>query len=203
MIKALNNAHGTAEVTGPPILQLRDMPAAWLTIVTASCYSLSRNSASWVSYGILAGGVVLALLLGEWVIATVTLVAGVALMLLLIVLVPIGTIVFNSVSRSRRIWAQPGGRAVVTAKKIPGGWEPNNASARPVRSGTATELLQSVVDYADETGAKLVTRATNRRVAELYRDRWGFVIGKTYRFPGSVQVSRERQAAPEDASSRR
>lgn len=201
MSNALDNSHGPARAAEPPALQLRAMPAAWWTIVTASCYSLSLNSAGWVSYGLLAGAVVLAVLLGEWVIAVVTLVAGGGLTLLMIVFVPIGTIVFNSVSRNRRIWATPGGRAVVTAKKIPGGWEPNNASARPVRSRTATELLQSVVDYADQTGAKLVTRATNRRVAELYRDRWGFVIGKTYRFPGSVQVSREPQAVPGQASS--
>lgn len=175
----------------PPQLQAWDIPAAWLTMSYASAYSVLHSRAVIILSGLIVGFGVLAVIGGGWRAAAPALVvlgAYLAACTALVVVVPPILLLVHMHAPNRRVWALPGARAVVTARRTERGWNPDNASARPIGSGAATALFTAICDYADNAGVVIHSHAGNLKLATHYINHYGGTMHRTRL--GRIQVER-------------
>lgn len=195
------NTEDTSAAVEPTLLKQEDVPAARRTLLTASLYGASR---SWRIYLLL-----LVIVVGSLLAASTNMYGYVWLYLALLGAVVVAWAVLpwfiirtHMGSEKRRIWALPGGRAVVAAKEIPAGWLASNASARPVKKNLADPLFRGLIHQADREGTRVEAIAANRFLAEnYYQKKFGFTIGKARRLRGGIHMFRDPQPNEEAAAS--
>lgn len=162
----------------PPRLQRRDFLMAWWTYLYAT-WKAGVHSLGLKIVGLAIGVAIIAaatvLTAGEMVYVG----AAVVALVVVVVVIAGGILCWNVLLPNRRVWALPGGRAIVTAHRTPRGWKPDNASAFPVGRHVAMPLLDAICEYADQTGAVLHGYAGNQALGQLYINRYGGTMRRT------------------------
>lgn len=150
------------------------LPAA-LTLASGSLTSTVRGRVGQtVGSLLLAGALILGMLVSPgwgWAMIGLPLVTAAVIVPTVSLWIPF----WNALRPNRRAWVGAGGRSFVTARLAPPNFYPDNASARRVGRGEATKLLDSIFRWADEHEQTAHFTATNMRVAQIYRTRYGAV----------------------------